>query len=124
VCRAAGRLRRPSTDFRCQVGHLRGHWCNWGGGAAAKRGELRFPSSPGGTAPVSRFRGRLLLGIHFWDPFGTASRETAPGAAHGAVPNGPKVFFWLLLKDRLNTCNLLLRKNKILPSYNCVLCQL
>jgi hypothetical protein len=79
---------------------------------------------PGGTAPVSRFRGRLLLGIHFWDPFGTASRETAPGAAHGAVPNGPKVFFWLLLKDRLNTCNLLLRKNKILPSYNCVLCQL
>jgi hypothetical protein len=35
-----------------------------------------------------------------------------------------KVFFWLLLKDRLSTRNILRRKNKVLPSYDCVLCQL
>ncbi|WVZ51719.1 hypothetical protein U9M48_002834, partial [Paspalum notatum var. saurae] len=33
-----------------------------------------------------------------------------------------KVFFWLLLKDRLNTRNLLRRKSMVLPSYNCVFC--
>lgn len=33
-----------------------------------------------------------------------------------------KVFFWFLIKDRLSTRNLLKRKNMILPSYNCILC--
>jgi hypothetical protein len=32
-----------------------------------------------------------------------------------------KVFFWLLLKDRLSTRNILWRKNQLLPSYDCVL---
>jgi hypothetical protein len=35
-----------------------------------------------------------------------------------------KVFFWLLLKDRLSTRNILKRKNMHLESYNCVLCHL
>jgi hypothetical protein len=35
-----------------------------------------------------------------------------------------KVFFWLLLKDRLSTRNILKRKNRALPSYDCVLCPL
>jgi len=33
-----------------------------------------------------------------------------------------KFFFWLLLRDRLNTRNLLRRKNMHLDDYNCVLC--
>jgi hypothetical protein len=33
-----------------------------------------------------------------------------------------KVFFWLLIKDRLSTRNILKRKNMFLDSYNCVLC--
>jgi hypothetical protein len=33
-----------------------------------------------------------------------------------------KVFFWLLLKDRLSTRNILKRKNMHLEPYNCVLC--
>jgi len=33
-----------------------------------------------------------------------------------------KVFFWLLLKDRLSTRNVLRRKNMVIDSYNCVLC--
>lgn len=33
-----------------------------------------------------------------------------------------KVFFWLLIKDRLSTRGLLKRKNMELPSYDCVLC--
>jgi len=33
-----------------------------------------------------------------------------------------KVFFWLLIKDRLSTRNILKRKNMHLQSYNCVLC--
>lgn len=33
-----------------------------------------------------------------------------------------KFFFWLLLRDRLNTRNLLRRKNMILDDYNCTLC--
>jgi hypothetical protein len=35
-----------------------------------------------------------------------------------------KVFFWLLLHDRLSTRNILRRKNMVLPSYSCVLCSL
>jgi hypothetical protein len=31
-----------------------------------------------------------------------------------------KFFFWLLIHDRLNTRNLLKRKNMVLPSYDCV----
>jgi hypothetical protein len=31
-----------------------------------------------------------------------------------------KFFFWLLIHDRINTRNLLKRKNMILPSYDCV----
>lgn len=34
-----------------------------------------------------------------------------------------KVFFWLLLNDRLSTRNILKRKNMHLDSYECVLCQ-
>lgn len=33
-----------------------------------------------------------------------------------------KVFFWLLIQDRLSTRNLLNRKHMFLPSYDCVLC--
>lgn len=33
-----------------------------------------------------------------------------------------KFFFWLLLRDRLNTRNLLRRKNMFLEDYSCVLC--
>ena len=33
-----------------------------------------------------------------------------------------KVFFWLLMNDRLNTRNLLRRKKFVLPSVHCVLC--
>lgn len=33
-----------------------------------------------------------------------------------------KFFFWLLLMDRLNTRNMLKRKNRHLNDYNCVLC--
>jgi hypothetical protein len=33
-----------------------------------------------------------------------------------------KVFFWLLIKDRLSTRNILKRKSMALDSYNCVLC--
>jgi hypothetical protein len=33
-----------------------------------------------------------------------------------------KVFFWLLLKDRLSTRDLLGRKNMILDTYSCELC--
>lgn len=35
-----------------------------------------------------------------------------------------KVFFWLLLRDRLSTRNILRRKNMHLDSFSCVLCQL
>lgn len=34
------------------------------------------------------------------------------------------VFFWLMIKDRLSTRNLLRRRNMHLDSYNCVLCNL
>ena len=34
------------------------------------------------------------------------------------------MFFWLLLKDRLSTKNILKRKNMQLDSYHCDLCQL
>lgn len=33
-----------------------------------------------------------------------------------------KFFFWLLLKDRLNTRNIMRRKNMVLHDYSCVLC--
>lgn len=41
-----------------------------------------------------------------------------------ACPCQPKhkVFFWLLLKNRLSTRNILKRRNMHLESYNCVLC--
>lgn len=38
------------------------------------------------------------------------------------VQNKHKFFFWLLLRDRLNTRNLLHRKNMFLESYSYVLC--
>lgn len=38
--------------------------------------------------------------------------------------NKRKVFFWLLLKDRLSTRELLRRKHMHLPNYSCVLCNL
>jgi hypothetical protein len=38
------------------------------------------------------------------------------------VLRGHKFFFWLLLNNRLNTRNLLKRKNMDLQDYNCVLC--
>ena len=33
-----------------------------------------------------------------------------------------KFFFWLLLRDKLNTRNLLRRKDRAIDDYNCVLC--
>jgi hypothetical protein len=36
--------------------------------------------------------------------------------------NKRKIFFWLLLKDRLSTRELLRRKNMFVQSYNCVHC--
>jgi hypothetical protein len=33
-----------------------------------------------------------------------------------------KIFFWLLLKDRLGTQNIWRRKSQALPSYDCILC--
>lgn len=33
-----------------------------------------------------------------------------------------KVFFWLVLKDRLSTRDIMRRKHMVMPSYNCVLC--
>lgn len=36
--------------------------------------------------------------------------------------NKRKIFFWLLLKDQLNTRALLKCKNMTLEDYNCVLC--
>jgi hypothetical protein len=33
-----------------------------------------------------------------------------------------KVFFWLLIQDRLSTRNILKRRKMFLPSYDCVLC--
>ena len=35
-----------------------------------------------------------------------------------------KIFFWLLLHDRVNTRNMLQRRSFHLPSYNCALCQM
>jgi hypothetical protein len=35
-----------------------------------------------------------------------------------------KVFFWLLLKDRLSTRNILRRRNMAMDSYDCVLCNM
>ena len=37
--------------------------------------------------------------------------------------NKHKVFFWLLIKDRLSTKELLKRKNMTLQDYSCILCQ-
>ena len=34
----------------------------------------------------------------------------------------PKIFFWLLVSDRLSTRNILRRRQMHLPSYNCVMC--
>jgi len=39
-----------------------------------------------------------------------------------AVQHKHKVFFWLLLQDRLSTRSLLRRKNMFLPDYNCFCC--
>jgi len=39
-----------------------------------------------------------------------------------ACQNKHKVFFWLLLKDRLSTSALLCRRNMNLPDYTCVTC--
>lgn len=33
-----------------------------------------------------------------------------------------KFFFWLLMRDRLNTRNILRRKNKYLDDYSCIFC--
>jgi hypothetical protein len=41
-----------------------------------------------------------------------------------SVQKKHKVFFWLLLKDRLSTRNIFRRRNQALPSYECVLCNL
>jgi hypothetical protein len=41
-----------------------------------------------------------------------------------SVQKRHKVFFWLLLKDRLSTRNILRRRNQVIPLYECVLCNL
>ena len=43
---------------------------------------------------------------------------------NSACQNKHKVFFWLLMHDRLSTRELLKRKNMALPSYFCVCCNL
>lgn len=40
------------------------------------------------------------------------------------LPKQKEIFFWLILKDRLNTRGLLKRRNLYLPYYNCVFCAL
>ena len=39
-----------------------------------------------------------------------------------ACQNKHKVFFWLLLKDRLSSRDILRRRSMVLPDYNCVFC--
>jgi hypothetical protein len=41
-----------------------------------------------------------------------------------ACQNKRKVFFWLVLHDRVSTRALLRRRNMHLPNYSCVLCHL
>lgn len=48
-------------------------------------------------------------------PFSKAPGKTANRLRH-------KLFFWLLLHDRVNTRNLLKRKNMFFDSYDCVFC--
>lgn len=43
---------------------------------------------------------------------------------NSCVQGRHRFFFWLLVRDRLNTRNILRRKNMVLDDYNCVLCQL
>lgn len=40
----------------------------------------------------------------------------------GSNPGAQKFFFWLLIRDRLNTRDMLLRKNMQIPDYTCVMC--
>jgi hypothetical protein len=44
------------------------------------------------------------------------------GSGHQETLVNTSSFFWLLLRDRLNTRNLLRRKNKVLDDYTCALC--
>jgi hypothetical protein len=56
-----------------------------------------------------------LLGYRFVHPCFSWLWKSAAQKKH-------KVFFWLSLKDRLSTRNILRRKNRVLPSYDSVLC--
>jgi hypothetical protein len=54
-----------------------------------------------------------------------SSRQIHPGFKwlwKTSVQKWHKVFFWLLLKDRLSTRNILWCRNQVIPSYDCVLC--
>jgi hypothetical protein len=56
-----------------------------------------------------------LLGYRFVHPYYTWLQKSAAQKKH-------KVFFFLLLKDRLIIRNILHHKNRVLPSYDHVLC--
>jgi hypothetical protein len=60
---------------------------------------------------------RQLLGTRGADPIFKKIWKSSCQPKH-------KVFFWLLIQDRLSSRNLLRRKNMHLPSYGCVLCLL
>jgi hypothetical protein len=49
---------------------------------------------------------------------------TTNGCGNPSVSQSTRFCFWLLLKDRLSTRNILRRKIMHLDSYNCVLCNL
>ena len=71
---------------------------------------------------------------HLGSPFFSSSRAYKQLTGHANVPpafkwlcknccqHKHKVFFWLLLKDRLSTRDLLGRKGMVLQSHDCVLC--
>jgi hypothetical protein len=69
----------------------------------------------------------MLLTIFYCDGiFGCySSRQIHPAFKwlwKTSVQKRHKVFFWLLLKDQLSTRNILRRRNQVIPSYDCVLC--
>lgn len=58
---------------------------------------------------------RILMGTHQASPLFKRLWKSGNLGKH-------RSFFWLLLNDRLNTRNILRRKKRHLPSYNCVFC--
>jgi hypothetical protein len=63
--------------------------------------------------PVKAYK--HLLGYRFVPPYFNWLWKSAAQKKH-------KVFFSLLLKDRLSTRHILQRNNRVLPLYDCILC--